>query len=794
MDSSCIMHLGPRLRPSRWSLWHNSTLIIGTVTLLAAGLGAAASPAYADAQALPGEIQSLDGGGNNLTHPDWGQLGLPYSRVGAPVYADGRSAMVTGPNSRWISNRAINDVGQNTFSENGVTQWGWTWGQFLDHTFGLAAGGGPAANIPFNQADTLETFTNNLGVVPFSRDAAAPGTGVTNARQQINTVSSYIDGFAIYSGSPSRLEWLRDGPVDGNLANNAATLMLPGGFLPTRSTRGNPATAPEMAIDGRLISHPQDAAVAGDVRANENIALTATHTLFAREHNRIVAALPSSLSAEDRFQIARRVVIAEQQYITYNEFLPAMGVKLPAYSGYKSTVNTTLSNEFATVGYRAHSQIHGEFEFDVAANRYTPAQLAAFEAAGIEADLTPDGTEREMAVPLNVAFFNPALLKEIGEDEILTSLGGEPQYRNDEQIDNHLRSVLFQIPKAGQSDCIEPVDPRCFAGVVDLGAIDIERGRDHGMPSYNAMRQAYGLAPKTSFAAIAGGSEAFPVDPLLTRGNEINDPNSQDVISLNDKFGAPIALNSPAAATDPITEVRRTSVAARLKAIYGTVDKVDAFMGMIAEPHLAGSEFGELQNAIWSRQFQALRDGDRFFYANQPALDQIRTTYGVDFRRTLAQVIASNTGVPASELRPNVFVVPKAEPLEAARILAIGSGKCLDTLNAGTASGVRAEIFTCQPNQASQAWAQQPDKTIKVFDNKCLDVANRGTANGNPVQIWTCTGTANQQWVFQANGQLRNVGSNRCLDVPIEGGNQNQTLLQIWDCSNGPTPQQRFIR
>ena len=67
------------------------------------------------------------------------------------------------------------------------------------------------------------------------------------------------------------------------------------------------------------------------MRANENIALTAIHTLFAREHNRIVAALPASLvCTRSKFQIARRVVGAEEQYITYNEFLPALGVRLAA--------------------------------------------------------------------------------------------------------------------------------------------------------------------------------------------------------------------------------------------------------------------------------------------------------------------------------------------------------------------------------------------------------------------------------------------------------------------------------
>ena len=622
-----------------------------TVGLLVAALLVGAPPAEA---AVTFPVESLNGSGNNAANPTWGQAGTAYSRVAPARYADGRSAPVAGPNSRSVSNRIFNDANQNIFSENRVSQWGWTWGQFLDHTFGLAAAGTETANIPFNAADPMESFTDTLGVIPFTRDAAAPGTGTTNARQATNTINSYLDASDVYGSDAQREEWLRDGSVDNNPTNNAATLMLPGGYLPRRTARGNPATAPVMAVDGRLLANPNNAAVAGDVRANENIALTATQTLFAREHNRIVSLLPNSLSSEDKFQIARRIVIAEQQYITYNEFLPAMGVTLPAYSGYHANVNTTLSSEFATVGYRAHSQIHGEFGFSVPASRYTNAQLDSFRAMGIE--VTPGAGTVDLSIPLNVAFFNPDLVPALGLGPFLSSLS-ESQYNNDSMIDNQLRSTLFQVPVTGNPDCLDgPTLPTCFSGVVDLGAIDIERSRDHGEPTYNQLRQAYGLAPKTSFTAITGEStEAFPSDPLLTRGNEVNDPQSLDFLSTADINGTPTVVGDADGST---SGVRRTTVAARLKAVYGSTDNVDGFVGMMAEKHLPGSDLGELQTAIWRRQFQALRDGDRFFYGNDQGLSTILSTYGLDFHTTLAQVIARNTDLPSADINPDVFLVP----------------------------------------------------------------------------------------------------------------------------------------
>ncbi len=209
-------------------------------------------------------------------------------------------------------------------------------------------------------------------MIDFSRTPAAPGTGTGGVpREQTNTESSYIDASAVYSDSSSRLSWLRDGAklkldADGNLPR-----------------RGDDASAPSMELDGRLVGQGSKAMVAGDPRANENLSLTATQTLFVREHNRIVDALPASLPEEEKFQIARRVVSAEQQYITYNEFLPDLGVKLSPYRGYDPAVNATLGNEFATVGYRAHSMIHGEIE---PAGTWPEATLDSFEAQGIEVE------------------------------------------------------------------------------------------------------------------------------------------------------------------------------------------------------------------------------------------------------------------------------------------------------------------------------------------------------------------------------------------------------------------------
>ena len=242
----------------------------------------------------------------------------------------------------------------------------------------------------------------------------------------------------------------------------------------------------------------------------------------------------------------------------------------------------------------------------------------------------------------------PDLLQQVGLGPALQSLD-EREYNNDEQIDNSMRSVLFQIPKPGVTDpstCGEPiVNPDCFSDVEDLGADDVQRGRDHGMPTYNALRRRVRAARRHAASRRSPARARTRSRPGMTCA----DPATLAFAELRDDHGN---LLAPGNQEDATSGIRASTLAARLKCLYGDVSKIDAFVGMVSEKHVPGTEFGPLQLAMWKSQFTALRDGDRLFYATDPALDQIARRYGISYRQTLAQIIALNTG---QTLPANVF-------------------------------------------------------------------------------------------------------------------------------------------
>ena len=200
--------------------------------------------------------------------------------------------------------------------------------------------------------------------------------------------------------------------------------------------------------------------LAGDVRANENVLLTSLQTVFAREHNRLVdriAAEQPALDAEQQYQLARKIVGAEMQIITYREFLPAlMGAKAPRAEAYQYSpqADGSVTNSFAHSAYRfGHSTLSPNLKL-----------------------LAEDGTTESL--PLRHAFFNPSVLASDPStiDRLLLGAAKQVSQEVDVHLVDDVRNFLFGPPGAGG---------------LDLAALNIQRGRDHGLPDYNLLRGSY---------------------------------------------------------------------------------------------------------------------------------------------------------------------------------------------------------------------------------------------------------------------------------------------------------------
>ncbi len=372
----------------------------------------------------------------------------------------------------------------------------------------------------------LDPFSTGQAEIPFRRAIynATTGTSADNPRQHPNLVSSFIDASMVYGSDDERASALRTFS-DGKLKVSG------GDLLPLNDA----ATFPEGLLqnDNEGREDPTTLFASGDTRTNENIALIALHTVLVREHNRLAddlkAATPS-LTDEEIYQQARRLVGAMIQQITYNEYLPLLlgPDAIAAYSGYQSDVDPTQSELFASAAFRVgHSQVNAEFQ--------------RLDASG-----QPLGGG---ALSLQDVFFTTEPVKSDGIEPYLRGLAETLMQEIDVKIIDGVRNFLFGPPGAGG---------------MDLAAMNVQRGRDVGLPSYTQARLDFGLSPITSF--------------------------------------------------DQITSDSATRQA--LQNIYGTVDKVDIWIGGLAEDHAAGAMVGPLFQAIIADQFQRTRDGDRFWYEN----------------------------------------------------------------------------------------------------------------------------------------------------------------------------------
>src|SRR5215212_8533946 len=541
--------------------------------------------------------RTIDGTSNNLTpgRITQGAANTDILRFGyAGDYPDGYGDQIYGtastpvrPNARTISNTLSAQNGSVPNNRN-LSDWVVQWGQFLTHDMDLTttssannalfSGGVGNFSIPITAAN------DPLGpnAIPFNRSNYNPNTGTTalvptppgappgapnlrpNWREQINSVTSYIDASNVYGSDATRANALRTFS-DGKLVTSA------NGLLPGINTAGLANDDP-LGLGNQLF-------LAGDIRANEQAGLTATHALFIREHNRLAGLIKTNSPAsndETIYQTARKIVGAEMQAITYKEFLPALmgpSAPSPAAFAYNNNVDASITNSFSTAFFRfGHSMQSPEIK------------------------LTDNSGATVGSLSLRSAFFNPSILKnDPGKvDLILKGLASQVSQENDVLLVDDIRNFLFGPPGAGG---------------LDLGALDIQRGRDHGILDFNALRPAYGLQPLNSVNALTS-------DPAL-----------------------------------------RT----KLLAVYGNINNIDAFIGGIAENHIPGTSIGPMLMASFQDQFSRLRDGDRFFYTGDAELRAalIGSIINIDTIR-LSDIIALNTGI--NNLQPNVFMAKTPEP------------------------------------------------------------------------------------------------------------------------------------
>ncbi|VDI03777.1 Hypothetical predicted protein, partial [Mytilus galloprovincialis] len=306
------------------------------------------------------------------------------------------------------------------------------------------------------------------------------------------------------------------------------------------------------------------------------------HVIFLRENDKLVRDLKHlGWSGDSLYKEARKIMSAIYQHIVYTEYVPAIiGYEAILRFGLKSTrdghntmynpkIDATTSNVFATAAIRfAHSNLD-TFENDI------------FQ--GFSPETFQNYSNIVTNTPSSYTFFTRF------------------QTKTDRFITDFIRNKVWES---------EPKNS------VDTMSFDIQRGRDHGLPSYNRWREYCGLRPILHFG--------------------------KGIMGFGDHtLGAIKALSS----------------------VYRHPEDIDLMSGAMAERPVSGGIVGPTFACLLGQQFALFKTGDRFFYENdfyqtgftKGQLREIK-------KQSLSSVMCRHVNVPA--VPQNAFISPKAgEPL-----------------------------------------------------------------------------------------------------------------------------------
>ncbi|XP_060628173.2 thyroid peroxidase [Anolis sagrei] len=561
---------------------------------------------------MTSKYRHITGACNNRDHPRWGASNTALARWLPPVYEDGLS-QPKGWNPGFLHNgfplppvrevtRTIIEVSNEAVTEDEqYSDMITVWGQYIDHDLAFTP---QSINRPpiLGEADCsmtcenrnpcfpIQVFANDtlsvMDCLPFYRSSPACTTGlqgilignlsILNPRQQINGLTSFIDASTVYGSTTTAENKLR------NLTGNEGLLRInvkyfDNGreYLPFVNQVPSACVQDPKTDNGERI----ECFMAGDTRSSEVISLTAVHTLWLREHNRLAKELKKRnmhWSPEIIYQEARKIVGALHQIITMKEYVPkiigpeAFNQYIGPYKGYDSNIDPTVSNVFSTAAFRfAHAAIHPTIKRLNAHYQHDPS--------------LPN-------LNLHEVFFTPwRLINEGGLDPILrgTLATAAKLPLQDQLMNEELTKKLFVLSNNGS---------------LDLASLDLQRGRDHGLPGFNDWRNFCDL-------------------PMLKTENDLTEA------------------------------IQNKKVVQNILELYGSPDNIDVWLGGILENFLPDARTGPLFACIIGKQMKALRDGDRFWWENDDVFTEAQRC---ELRKySLSRLICDNTGI--TEIPHDVF-------------------------------------------------------------------------------------------------------------------------------------------
>ncbi|XP_070491099.1 peroxidase-like [Chironomus tepperi] len=534
----------------------------------------------------------INGRCNNLENPYYGAANTKLIRFMKSRYADGVSVppkSVTGaelPSARLISLEVFNDTKkQNVKYTHGFMQFG----QLVAHDIanilkvpkqrGCCNENGqlvynPDSSclpIPVPESDEIHKGMKCLDFMRSitDKDMKCPNYPEGPA-QQINSVTASLDLSYIYGTTNEALMRQRS-LRNGRLA------------MEKRYNSTWPLHEPNTKDACFSWNSRETCYISGDPRINQNPTLSIVQILFIREHNRIAKELRKlnpHWNDELLFQESRRINIAEFQSIAYYGWFTAIvgpeNVNSLGYyyqpsgseyaNDYDKTIDPSIYNEFPSGVFRLlHTVIDGSLQ-----------------------KLSESG-QLEGVVRLSDFYHRPKAIEGYGNfDSLLRGLLQQPAQFFDRNYDPEIRSYLFRMQRKYGSD---------------LKALDIQRGRDHGLANYNELRSFCGLKRATKWEDFA------------------------DHIPMSD-----------------VENLRR---------VYADVEDVDLNVGSSLEKPIGpDSLIGYTYTCLLKIQVKNLRITDRYWFENNDPAARFTPNQLAELRKaSFTRIICDNT--------ESIFTVPK---------------------------------------------------------------------------------------------------------------------------------------